>query len=117
MGSTGFIKRFFENKIEEFLIKDQKAIYRRYCFYLWVVCMTEEKIDAKKAGICAKEYLKDIQGISPLNFTIEEVDMVEGGKYWKIVCSYLENYLTSSKTYKEFKIDSSTGKVVSMKSK
>ena len=79
-------------------------------------------INAKEAAIAASKYILDILGSTPQGLRIEEVDkIVEDDKpYWLITLGYFEatnpyGSFNLEKTYKQFKIDSDSGEVLSMK--
>ena len=79
---------------------------------------TEELITAKEAGIAVKGNLEELrEGSSPIDFVVEEVELDESEGYWRVVCSYLENFLSSKKTFKEFKVDAESGEILSMKNR
>ncbi len=77
-------------------------------------------ITGKEATIQAQKYLIDLFGSSPPNLTIEEIE--REANTWKITLSYFEPstdimWPKRDKVYKEFKIHSDSGEVISMKVK
>ncbi|NVM03450.1 MAG: hypothetical protein HWN67_14060 [Candidatus Helarchaeota archaeon] len=74
----------------------------------------KKKIDVKTAAIIARKYLEELTGIQ--NATVEETVSSEG--FWIITLGYVEpNKLFPDKNYKVFKVDGSSGEVVSMEIK
>ncbi len=75
------------------------------------------KIDAKKAVEIAAQYYKDISG-ERANATVEEVEL--DGNFWVITLGIADSYsimigATIPRNYKQFRINSDTGEVMSMK--
>ena len=74
-------------------------------------------IDAKKAGLAAKNYLTELMGGPLYGLSLEEVERSKDSSNWLITLSYNENVFLSTKTYKVFTVDALTGEVLSMKIK
>ena len=74
-----------------------------------------KRISARQAGNIALKYLTEMKGGAVVSFSIEEIELTGNDKYWRVVCSYLENYFASTKSLKELKIDAQTQEVISMK--
>ncbi|MBM4325761.1 MAG: hypothetical protein FJ118_01245 [Deltaproteobacteria bacterium] len=77
-------------------------------------------IDGMQAARKAVEYLQrfstDMRMSGPIARTrLEEVDLSEDEKYWLITLGWDEDDLGIRRVYKVFKVDSETGKVVSMR--
>jgi len=70
-------------------------------------------MDVKEAGVLAERYLTKLLG-NVGSITLEEVELSENERYWLITLSYRE-MAVGRKEYKIFKIDSASGKVISMK--
>ncbi len=74
----------------------------------------KKKIDVKTAAIIAKKYLEELTGIK--TSTVEET--VSSEDFWIITLGYVEPHeLFPDKNYKVFKVDGSSGEVVSMEIK
>ena len=81
-------------------------------------------IDVKQAAQTASTYFADLyagQGVSGVR--LEEVEITEDGKFWLITLSFPDRDPSPSnlflagtnRQYKVFKVDATTGQVVSMK--
>jgi hypothetical protein len=76
-------------------------------------------ITAKRAAEIARTYLKDLK--NPKNILLEEVDQSDNDNFWLITLShdtaFSENVIgfLKGRSYKIFKIDKYSGKVISMK--
>ncbi|MCK5149534.1 PepSY domain-containing protein [Candidatus Pacearchaeota archaeon] len=72
-------------------------------------------LGAKQIAQKAAEYLQELKNVSDIS--LEEIELVGEG-YWLVTLSYTSyNILDSKEHWKVFKIDASTGEVLSMKSK
>lgn len=78
---------------------------------------------AKRAGLIAKNYYDDIASGNH-RLTLEEIELVERGKYWLITLGIytptdalmlLSQGIKEAVNYKTFKIRRTTGEVISMK--
>ncbi len=84
-------------------------------------------ITVRDATLKAREFLNQVVGVQPSNMSLEEVESDEQNIHWLITLSYnlpnssaippLTLYPTYATHYKVFKINKSTGEVVSMKMK
>ncbi len=78
-------------------------------------------LDVKAAAQRAAEYYAALYSQeAAANVRLEEVELSEDGQYWLITLSYprpgIEALFGDGKReYKQFKIEASTGKVISMK--
>ena len=72
-------------------------------------------ITAKEAAIRSKKYFLDLTDGGPVDLKLEEIQ--REGKFWLITLSYpSQGSLTPwKKEYKVFKVNGTTGEVVSMK--
>jgi len=74
----------------------------------------KKEIDVKTAALNAQKYLKELTGIQ--NATVEET--ITSEDFWFITLGYIEpDKLFPDKTYKTFKVDGSSGEVISMEIK
>lgn len=71
------------------------------------------RIDAKEAAGIARKYLEGLMGRRD-DIQLEEVELSDDRKQWTISLSYPDSPL-HIRIYKQFRIDSSTGEVISMK--
>lgn len=73
----------------------------------------KKTVNVKMAGKQAIKYLCDIED-AVYDVQLEEVEKSDDGNFWLITLSYNTGIL-SNKKYKIFKIDISSGEVLSMK--
>jgi hypothetical protein len=71
-------------------------------------------IDAKEATKRARDYLLSLEEERIHALQLEETELSDDERFWLITLSYQFSPIQSPK-YKVFKIDSNTGRVVSMK--
>ncbi len=86
-------------------------------------------IDAKRAVLAAKEYIKSLYEL-PLNgLRLEEVELSDDERSWLITLGFLEDYDTNPavtalgsalgykerRVYKQIKVDATTGEAKTMK--
>lgn len=84
---------------------------------------TPPKIDVRAASLAAASYFKDLyRDKKILSMSLEEVELSSDEKHWLITLSYvfsddddLTFFDTPRTKFKVFSIDTTTGKVVSMK--
>lgn len=83
-----------------------------------------KRVSAKEAAINAKTYYESLADAGQRRVTLEEVDLSDDGKYWLITLGIYEPTtamalislgLKESLNYKQFKVDATTGEVLSMK--
>lgn len=92
--------------------------------------MTEQKttknrgplrLEPKEIVMSAYKYLSDVTTVEKISAVrIEELEPLEGGKFWNVVLSYDavgEFPFDKKREYKEFRVDAFTGTVISMKIK
>lgn len=77
-------------------------------------------MDAKLATKKAMEYFRSLFGTAATGARLEEVELIENGRFWLITLSYPDPTqiswdLSGKRDYKVFKIADSTGEVKSMK--
>lgn len=82
------------------------------------------QVNAKEAAKIAKDYFDDI-GESYTKIRLEEIELSEDGKYWNITLGIFQpieginpvmrSMYTEGLSYKLFKIDATSGEVISMK--
>jgi hypothetical protein len=71
-------------------------------------------ISAKIATQKAAEYLKEVKEV--YSITLEEIELSQNEEYWSITLSYRSNSIFDNGTsWKIFKVDATSGKVISMK--
>lgn len=73
-------------------------------------------ITVKQAAMIAREHLLEIMGSTPSSILVEETELSDDEKNWYITLSFFtESDLFKARTYKSFTVDSSDGKLKSMK--
>lgn len=76
-------------------------------------------IPVKQAVKIAGEFLVDLMESPPKNLLVEEVELLDNEKTWRITLGFTAPpdvpFLNPTRTYKEFFVDSETGAVKSMK--
>lgn len=77
--------------------------------------MTKNEINAEKAVKIAKEYLMKSLDNNPFHLSVEEIELK--GQKWYVTLCYLESFLDSKRTFKEFQISDNDGSILSMKLK
>lgn len=84
---------------------------------------THEIISAKEAALIAKNFYKEITENEPSKITLEEISLGESKSNWFVTLGIwtvtdnpvmLAQGMKDLLSYKEFKIDAKTGKVISM---
>lgn len=80
-----------------------------------------KRLSPKEIVVAAYEYLADVAAGEKISqVRIEELELVEEGKYWNVVLSYdaIGDFpFEKKREYKEFKIDAKNGSVLYMKIK
>jgi len=77
-----------------------------------------KRISPKEAVIAATKHFTEVTGITS-GVSVEELELTEDAKYWIVTLGYIEPgralTLMGSKCFKTFKINATTGDVLSMK--
>ena len=77
-----------------------------------------KRISPKEAVIAATKHFTEVTGITS-GVSVEELELTEDAKYWIVTLGYIEPArtlaFTGPKSFKTFKIDATTGDVLSMK--
>lgn len=75
-------------------------------------------INVKQAVDAAVGYVEEFANLVPLEgIRLEETDFDDRENQWQITLSFIENEFTGHRIAKLFRIDASTGSVLSMKAR